>query len=173
MFKVIMFIVTIFLLSGCHNYSANVGEVLGCTLAGNGCDDGRTGPQGEAGQDAASCTVSSVSPGPVAPNGGAQLICPNGSSALLLNGEPGEDGIPPFGITKVVKPCPGIFGSNPEILLILSDRTVIASVSQAASGNNTRLAIVTPGSYVTTDGRGCLFTVHSNKITWTGGSVTY
>lgn len=45
------------MVSGCHNYSTNVGETLGCTLAGNGCAsqgaDGKGGAQGPAGQDGA------------------------------------------------------------------------------------------------------------------------
>lgn len=47
--KIIVLCGLVLLLSGCHNYSSNVGETLGCVLAGNGCDDGRTGATGAAG----------------------------------------------------------------------------------------------------------------------------
>lgn len=175
---VVFFVVLVLkLLTGCHNYSANVGEVLNCTLAGNGCDDGRTGPQGAAGTPGVngnSCTVTAVAANPAAPNGGAQILCPDMSSALILNGEPGDD-VPmtPYSIVKVITPCPSIAGTHKEILLVLADRSILASVSANTNGKETRLSLLQPGGYITTDGRGCAFTVTSNSITYTGGSESY
>lgn len=178
---------------GCHNYSSNVGEVLGCTLAGNGCDDGRTGAtgltgaaglngtngiNGTNGSNGSSCSVSSIVPTPlVAPNGGARITCTDGTDALLLNGSPGTNGTnappTPYSVVQVVKPCPTIGGSFPEVLLVMQDRSILASASANANGNNTRLALLTPGTYSTTDGRSCTFTVGASTISWAGGSVTY
>ena len=190
----IVILSTVSMLSiGCHNYSSNVGEVLGCTLAGNGCDDGRTGAtgltgaaglngtngmNGTNGADGSSCSVSSIVPTPlVAPNGGARITCTDGTDALLLNGSPGADGSDapptPYSVVQVVKPCPTIGGSFPEVLLVMQDRSILASVSENGNAQRTRLALVSEGDYVTTDNRNCNFTVRTTTINWTGGSVTY
>lgn len=81
-------------LMGCHNYSANVGEQLGCTIAGNGCDGdaergdigpagpqgerGEVGPEGPAGVSGASCTILPHGPSHV------RLVCPDGTEAVLV-----------------------------------------------------------------------------------------
>lgn len=182
MLKGLLFLGVLLATAGCHNYSSNVGETLGCTLAGNGCDDGRTGPQGLTGQpgsngaNGTSCSVQSVAAGGAAPNGGARITCTDGSDALLLNGTNGTNGsdapTTPYTIVNVIKPCPTVSGPNPEVLLVLANRTLLASVSQSA-GANTRLALVTPGGYITTDGRACAFTVSTTSVSWSGGSVSY
>lgn len=182
MFKGLLFLGVLVALTGCHNYSANVSEALGCALAGNGCDDGRTGEQGLTGADGrdgangASCTVQTVLAGGVAPNGGARITCTDGSDALLLNGTNGTNGsdapTTPYTIVNVIKPCPTVSGPHPEVLLVLANRTLLASVSQSA-GANTRLALVTPGNYTTTDGRSCAFTITANSVSWSGGNVSY
>lgn len=180
MFKGLLFLGVLLATAGCHNYSSNVGETLGCTLAGNGCDDGRTGPQGLTGQpgsngaNGTSCSVQTVEAGGAAPNGGARISCTDGSDALLLNGTNGSDApTTPYTIVNVIKPCPTVSGPNPEVLLVLANRTLLASVSQSTSGNNTRLAQVVPGGYITTDGRACAFTVSTTSVSWSGGSVSY
>lgn len=178
-----LFILTLF--TGCHNYSANVGEVLGCTLAGNGCNsqgpagrdgkDGTDGVDGVDGEDGSSCSVSTVAVTPIiAPNGGARITCTDGTDALILNGEPGTSAPPSsYTVVQVVKPCPTISGSFPEVLLVLQNRSILASVSSSSSANTTRLSLLSTGSYVTTDGRSCNFTVSATTISWAGGSVTY
>lgn len=158
-----------FVLTGCHNYSANVGEALGCTLAGNGCNS--RGADGANGTNGSSCTVQTVLASGAAPAGGALLSCTDGTNALIRNGTDGSDGITP--IIQVIKPCPSISGSNPEVLLVLPERQLLASVSKTVGGVETRLAIVTPGSYTTADGRSCNFTVTSTAVSWTGGSASY
>lgn len=68
-------------------------------------------------------------------------------------------------ITSIIDPCtdgPGV----DEVLLRTSSGRIIASFSQNASGLNTRFAVIAPGTYGTTDGTGCTFTVNVN------GSVT-
>lgn len=181
MFKGLLFVGVLLATAGCQNYSSNVGEALGCALAGNGCDDGRTGPQGLTGISGtngvnASCTVQTVLAGGVAPNGGARISCTDGSDALILNGTNGIDGsdapATPYTVVNVIKPCPTVSGPHPEVLLVLANRTLLASVSQSA-GANTRLALVTPGNYTTTDGRSCAFTVSASAVSWSGGNASY
>lgn len=170
--KAHLLVFMVLLTAGCHNYSANVGEVLGCTLAGNGCGDkGLNGAPGSPGADGSSCTVQPVAASEVAPAGGALLSCTDGTNALIKNGVNGSDAVTP--VIQVIKPCPNLAGSNPEVLLVLPGRQLLASVSKNQGGVETRLSIVQPGGYVTTDGRACAFSVSANSVSWHGGSVTY
>ena len=180
MFKSLLFVGVLLGATACQNYSSNVGEMLGCTLAGNGCDDGRTGAQGltglpgSDGSNGSSCSVQTVLASPAAPAGGARINCTDGTDALILNGTNGSDApATPYTVTQVIKPCPTVSGANPEVLLVLANRTILASVSQSASGTNTRLTLITPGNYVTTDGRSCSFSVSANQVSWSGGSASY
>jgi cell division protein FtsB len=68
-------------------------------------------------------------------------------------------------ITKIVDPC----GDGPgfdEVLLKTSSGKVLASFSQSSSALSTRFSVLPPGTYTTTDGTSCTFTVSST------GSVT-
>lgn len=96
------------------------------------------------------------------------------ASADVCNGADGQDGedgadAPPTGFTPValLNPC----GDNPsvfdEVFLKLSNGTVLASFSDSASGLNTRFSVLVPGTYSTTDGDGCVFTIDGS------GSFTY
>jgi hypothetical protein len=49
----------------------------------------------------------------------------------------------------------------------LSNGTILASFSDNISGYNTRWSVLVPGSYSTTDGDGCSFTVDNT------GTFTY
>lgn len=68
----------------------------------------------------------------------------------------------PFSSVEILNPC----GDDPtrvdEVLLRLSDGTVLASFSDNASGSNTRFSLIGPGTYSTTDGTGCTFTLTSD-----------
>jgi hypothetical protein len=148
---------------------------------------GATGAQGDAGT---SCSVESVDPDPtVAPNGGALITC-GATSTLVLNGAPGPAGpqgdagtpAPPtaYSVVNVIDPC-GPSGGADEVFLQLANGTVVASFSDDASGLNTRLSILNDGSYVTSDGTNCYFTVSTNTsvtpntrtIAWAGGGDTW
>jgi len=65
-------------------------------------------------------------------------------------------------IVAIIDPC----GDNPgvvdEILLRMSNGQIIVSYSNNVSGDYTRLAILVPGTYQTTDTQGCFFTIDSN-----------
>ncbi len=153
------------------------------------CDGatGATGPQGPAGT---SCSVETVDPDPaVAPNGGALITC-GSTSTLLLNGAPGATGpqgepgtpAPPtaFSVVDVIDPC-GPSGGADEVFLRLANGTVVASFSDNAAGQNTRLSILNDGTFETSDGTNCVFTVttdtsvtpNTRTIAWPGGGETW
>jgi hypothetical protein len=74
----------------------------------------------------------------------------------LCHGQPAAAPVP---VIEVFVPCPEIPGLYREVILILSDGTMLASFSDNADGKNTRLSVLPPGTYKTTDGRNCIFTV--------------
>lgn len=77
-------------------------------------------------------------------------------------GPQGEDAeLPPYAVTSIVDPCGDAPGVIDEVLLKLANGQVLVSFSANANGNNTRLAILPPGNYVTTDGSNCAFTLTS------------
>lgn len=119
--------------------------------------DGQVGPQGPKGS---SCTVSRIT-------NGATITCSDGTTVLILDGENGQDGQPApptaYTVVEIVDPCgdaPGVFD---EVFLRLANGTLVASFSENANGKNTRFAILTPGSYTTTDGSSCYFSVDSDN----------
>jgi chaperonin cofactor prefoldin len=61
-------------------------------------------------------------------------------------------------IVAIVDPC-GPQGSYNEVFLKLSSGKFLASFSDNASGQNTRFAVLTDGTFQTTDGTHCSFTV--------------
>lgn len=68
-------------------------------------------------------------------------------------------------VVEIVNPC----GDQPgfdEVLLRLSTGQIIASFSDNASGANTRFTTIGNGSYSTTDGTNCAFTVLNGVVLW-------
>lgn len=89
-----------------------------------------------------------------------------------FDGEDGEDATPsPYDIVDIVRPCNGT--GHSEVLLVLQNGTVLVSMSGDATGTNTRLGVLTDGTYVTTDGNSCTFTLSNRTITWSGGGVSF
>jgi len=76
-------------------------------------------------------------------------------------------------ISEIVDPCGDDSGYD-EVLLRLTDGTLIASFSENTSGKNTRFSILTPNDsqlFMTTDGTNCTFKipatgVNANKVCW-------
>lgn len=98
----------------------------------------------------------------------AFLLAGCGRGPQGLPGERGETGPQgPAAILEVIDPCGDAPGVVDEILLRLADGSVLCSFSANASGQNTRLAILPTGSYVTSDGSNCNFTVNAN------GTISY
>lgn len=89
-------------------------------------------------------------------------------------GDPGADGedgatpaASPYEVTQVIDPCGDASGIYDEVILKMANGTLIGSFSDNSEGRNTRLSLLTPGSYVTTDGSNCHFSVSVNgSITW-------
>lgn len=112
---------------------------------------GAPGPKGDKGD---SCTVTSAI-------NGAIISCENGTSVLILNG---EDAPPTaYSIVELVDPCGDAPGIYDEVFLRLQNGLLVASFSDNSNGKNTRFAVLTPGSYQTTDGSGCYFSINSNN----------
>jgi len=100
--------------------------------------DGVDGQDGEDGQDGAT--------GPVGPAG---PVGPTGPAALQ----------------EVINPC-GENGLYEEVLLRFSTGQLMALYYDAGN-QKSFLTELSPGSYVTTDGFSCLFTVHGDlSVTW-------
>lgn len=81
------------------------------------------------------------------------------------NGTNGQDA-PPTAFTPVglVDPCGDAPGRYDEVFLKLANGMLLASFSDNANGMNTRFSVLTPGSYGTTDGDNCVFTVNSSGV---------
>jgi hypothetical protein len=90
-------------------------------------------------------------------------VC-NGITGLTgAAGSNGLDAAPtPYTPVGIVDPCGDTVGIYDEVFLRLSNGILIASFSDNANGKNTRWSILVPGSYVTTDGSNCSFTVDAN-----------
>jgi hypothetical protein len=100
----------------------------------------------------------------------------NKQSIVTCNGSPGKD--TSFDLLTAIAPCgmdsePGL---GKEILLCLSDGSVISSFSDNASGKNTRLAFIPLNVQLQdTDGSLCIFMATKNEnndtiIQWNPGS---
>lgn len=122
--------------------------------------EGPQGPQGSPGTPGSSCTSERVS------NGGL-ITCTDGTSVLILDGEAGEDGedAPPtaYTVVEIVDPCGDAPGIYDEVFMRLQNGLLIASFSDNANGKNTRFAVIGQGSYITTDGSMCYFSIDSNN----------
>jgi hypothetical protein len=75
-------------------------------------------------------------------------------------GEQGPPGLNGTFITPVL-PCPDLAGAFPEVLLCI-DETLYAVYDGNGANKDVRYVELIPGNYVTTDGRGCNFTVIQN-----------
>lgn len=123
-----------------------------------GKDSNVAGPVGPTGASGSSCTV-------VQAVNGALITCGT-DSVLVLNGTDGQQGrageaAPPtaYTVVGIVDPCGDASGIFDEVFLRLENGTLVASFSDNASGSNTRFSILVPGSYITTDGSHCYFTI--------------
>lgn len=88
---------------------------------------------------------------------------PAGQSITGPKGDRGETGLPgQDAVLEVIDPCGDAAGIVDEVLIRLADGSVLCSFSANASGQNTRLSILPPGNYQTTDGSGCNFSIDAN-----------
>lgn len=119
---------------------------------------GQTGLPGSAGRDGSSCSTTQAI-------GGVLVSCTDGTSAVILNGKDGTNGTDgvnapptPYTVTELVDPC-GKQTTYDEVLMRLANNQLIAHY---ASGSLQYLTVIGPGSYITTDGSNCYFSVDSN-----------
>ena len=112
------------------------------------------------GTNGVSCTVKQLA-------NGARVSCSDGSEAVVYNGQDGTNGQDapptPYTVTEVIDPC-GKQASFDEVLLRMSNGQLLAHF---ASGNNQFLTTIGVGSYTTTDGTNCYFTVNNDmSVSW-------
>lgn len=121
------------------------------------CHQRVTGGMGPRGADGSSCSVTQTMTGAI-------ISCTDGTTAILLNGEDGNDAPPtPYSITEIINPCGDAPGFD-EILFRTHNNQIIAHFS---SGGLQFLTVLSPGNYRTTDSQSCLFSVNSNmEVTW-------
>ena len=65
-------------------------------------------------------------------------------------------------IVAIKDPCGDTPGKFDEVFLQLSSGKYLASFSDSMSGTNTRFAVLEDGTFVTSDGTACQFTVSGN-----------
>ena len=83
------------------------------------------------------------------------------------NGQNGKDAV-----LEIINPCHRPANSHNEIFLRLPDGNVVCSFSDDYQGDNTHLALLYAGSFVTTDGYACYFNIDSDlTITDQDGNV--
>lgn len=173
--------------TGCDNTSKTLDCIDGCSIE-NG-RDGQAGPKGSPGLDglpglnghslAFSKGDADIS---LCPAGGSVLTAGvdlNDDTVLQaseiqatsivcngVNGNDGEDGqdgvslVPnPYSLVGLVDPCGDSPGRYDEVFIRFANGSMLASFSDSANGSNTRFSLLVPGSYQTTDGTGCYFTV--------------
>lgn len=93
----------------------------------------------------------------------AEIKGPKGDTgAAGADGRDGADGqdaeLPPYAIVELIDVC-GAQGPHDEVLLRFANGQLLASFSDNTSGKNTRFSLLGPGSYITSDGTNCNFTV--------------
>jgi hypothetical protein len=131
---------------------AAISLLIGCSKEGEKEPEtvqGETGQPGSDGKDGSSCTVKDT-------DDGAIVLCEDGSSAVIVNGQNGEDAEAPQLDIDPIIPCPTVLGSYPEVLLCIANELFAV---YDGGPNKDRLVSVPPGSYVTSDGRNCNFSV--------------
>lgn len=69
-------------------------------------------------------------------------------------------------IEGMVDPCGNHPSKVDEVLLRLSTGELLVSYSDTAAGLNTRFAVLGNGTYGTTDGTNCTFTVNNGVVSW-------
>lgn len=120
-----------------HRILASLTVFVAATILSCVGPQGPVGPKGDSGD---SCTILQGA-------GFALIECPDGSSALVFDGEDSAS-------ISWTNPCPGIETSHPELLLVQGG----IYYAVYASGSKIHLARLVEGvQYRTTDGRDCRF----------------
>lgn len=164
--KTLVIVVWLALLTGC-------GMILVPGKDGAPGSPGDNGSNGGNGADGFDSIISISSTAVTCPNGGVTVTSAldvNRSGIIELNIDQnialaticnGEAAVGLFSSVTVLDPCGDAPNIVDEVILRLADGTVLASFSTNASGLNTRFAFLSPGTYQTTDGSNCVFTLNS------------
>lgn len=112
----------------------------------------RDGKDGSPGTPGSSCSVSQLPD-----ESGALILCEDGTSAVVSDG---EDATP----VTMIQLCPGVNSAFPEQAFVLGGKLyAVYSTKHKVS-----LALLTPGTYTTTaPGQNCTFTVAADGVTVT------
>lgn len=78
------------------------------------------------------------------------------------DGEDGQDATSPFLPISLVDPCGDKAGVYDEVFIRMQNGTLLASFSDNSNGQNTRFSVISVGSYKTTDGSNCFFSIDAN-----------
>jgi hypothetical protein len=188
---IIRLLVLGFIVVGCGTiHDEVVCTLAGCNPDTN--KTGPVGPAGPKGLPGENCSVIEAVNGAIISCQDNSVLIVNGSQGIPglkgldgATGVDGQDGTPgaagekgetgeigPMGpagadsvyqITELIDPCGPTPGFVNEILLKLANGQLVASFSSNSSGANTRLGVLPPGNYQTTDtsevGKRCRFTV--------------
>lgn len=152
---------------------------------GNDGNDGTNGQDGSNGSNGHSAAFSqSIADVSLCANGGAVInmgIDLNDDSVLQLaetkqtaivcnglNGTNGQNAPPsPFSPVSVVNPCGDAPSIDDEVFLRLGNGQLLWSQSDNIQGYNTRFSLGRAGTWQTTDGDACIFTLDANyQITY-------
>lgn len=100
---------------------------------------------------------------------GASMVQCGVTSSVINNGA--DAPVVQFDVIEYIDPC-GPQGSYDEVLLRLHNGTVLALFTSNMNGDYPRLALIPDGTFTTSDGTSCTFTLSSangmRTITWTG-----
>jgi hypothetical protein len=128
---------------------------------------GDVGAAGPAGVSGSGCSVATLAVGsPVASNGGSLITCSDGTSSVVLNGNPGSNGSQgtPGTVITPVQFCNGFTQSYPNTFAE-SGICINGNIWGVYSLNGGFLAELPPGTY-SSDGvnASCTFTIKANCV---------
>jgi hypothetical protein len=129
--------------------------------------DGVNGKDGQNGQDG----VNGISGnnGRDGVDGVAGVDGSNGTNGVDgKDGIAGKDGLDGVNgrnaFVEIIDPCGDAPNIIDEVLLRMPDGKILASFSENVEGRNTRFSLIPDGTFMTTDGSGCVFTVREGEV---------
>jgi hypothetical protein len=152
--------------------------------------NGSNGTNGTNGQNGNSYTITQTSATVLqCPTGGVVYqttgydglgnLIAQSSPSPICNGATGANGAAaPFSPVSPITPCGANSSPWKEVLLCLSNGSVLSDFSETMSGQDTRLSFIAAGSYIDTDESGCNFSVsvdnsNNTTVSWSSGHNSY
>lgn len=155
-------------------------------LNGQNGQDGKNGQDGQNGRDGNGVAFAVVdASSAVCSQGGSTILmatdidntgvyridAPNQHAMIICNGQNAQ--VPAYTPVDVIHAC-GDNVAYKEVLLRLSNGNVLGSFSNDSGGTMTRLAFLSDGTFMNTDGSGCTFTLSTSadgktrSVSWAG-----